>query len=110
MSVVEATAVSTETINGSLLDNIIAQTSITQEDDTYSVVKSGVGALIEELIRSNNPDEKVNKTIIDKMIAEIDTKISAQMDEILHHAKFQELESKWRGLYFLVERTDFRRY
>ncbi|WP_345980439.1 type VI secretion system contractile sheath large subunit [Sulfurimonas sp. HSL3-2] len=108
MSVVEATAASNEAVNGSLLDNIIAQTSITREDDTYTVVKSGVGALIEELIKSNNPDEKVNKTVIDKMIAEIDAKISAQMDEILHHEKFQELESKWRGLYFLVERTDFR--
>ncbi|MEJ2413827.1 MAG: type VI secretion system contractile sheath large subunit [Sulfurimonas sp.] len=105
---VEATATSNEVVNGGLLDSIIAQTSITQEDDTYSVVKSGVGALIEELIQSENPDEKVNKAVIDKMIAEIDAKISAQMDEILHHEKFQELESKWRGLYFLVEKTDFR--
>ncbi|WP_072680141.1 type VI secretion system contractile sheath large subunit [Arcobacter sp. LA11] len=92
----------------SLLDSIVAQTSLTQEDDTYGVVKSGVGALIEELIKSDNEDEKVNKSIIDKMIAEIDEKISAQMDEILHHENFQSLESKWRGLYMLVERTDFR--
>ena len=92
----------------SLLDNIVAQTSLTQEDDTYDVVKSGVGALIEELIKSDNEDEKVNKSIIDKMIAQIDEKISNQMDEILHHEKFQALESKWRGLYMLVERTDFR--
>mgnify|MGYP005986405595 CR=1 FL=1 len=92
----------------SLLDSIVAQTSLTQEDDTYGVVKSGVGALIEELIKSDNQDEKVNKSIIDKMIAEIDEKISAQMDEILHHEQFQALESKWRGLYMLVERTDFR--
>ncbi len=92
----------------SLLDSIVAQTSLTQEDDTYGVVKSGVGALIEELIKSDNEDEKVNKSIIDKMIAEIDEKISAQMDEILHHEDFQSLESKWRGLYMLVERTDFR--
>ncbi|MEJ2373408.1 MAG: hypothetical protein P8Y16_06410 [Sulfurimonas sp.] len=49
---VEATATSNEVVNGGLLDSIIAQTSITQEDDTYSVVKSGVGALIEELIQS----------------------------------------------------------
>ena len=92
----------------SLLDNIVAQTSLTQDDDTYGVVKSGVGALIEELIKSDNEDEKVNKAIIDKMIAEIDAKISTQMDEILHHKSFQSLESKWRGLYMLVERTDFR--
>lgn len=91
----------------SLLDSIVAQTKLTQNDDTYNVVKTGVGALIEELIKSDN-EEKVNKSIIDKMIAEIDEKISAQMDEIIHNNKFQALESKWRGLYMLVERTDFR--
>ncbi len=63
----------------SLLDNIVAQTSINQNDDSYSVVKTGVEALVEELIKSDNKEEKVNKSIIDKMIAEIDEKISAQM-------------------------------
>jgi len=99
---------SSEFADASLLDSIVAQTKLTQEDDTYGVVKSGVGALIEELIKSDNEEEKVNKSIIDKMIAEIDDKISAQMDEILHHENFQALESKWKGLYMLVERTDFR--
>jgi len=99
---------SSATLDGSLLDGIIAQTKISQEDDTYHVVKSGVGALIEELIKPANKSEKVNKSIIDRMIAEVDEKISAQMDEILHHEKFQALESRWRGLYMLVERTDFR--
>lgn len=28
--------------------------------------------------------------------------------EIIHHKTFQSAESKWRGLYLLVERTDFR--
>jgi type VI secretion system protein ImpC len=91
-----------------LLDNIISQTSLSQEDETYGVVKSGVGALISELLKSKNEAEKVNKAIVDRMIAEIDAKISAQMDEILHNEKFQALESRWRGLYMLVERTDFR--
>lgn len=94
--------------SGNLLDNIIAETNLTREDETYSVVKNGVGALIQELLKSGNAEEKVNKSIVDRMIAQIDTKISAQMDAILHHEKFQALESKWRGLYMLVERTDFR--
>lgn len=92
----------------SLLDSIVAQTKLNSEDESYDVVKNGVSALIEELIKSDNEEEKVNKAIIDKMIAQIDEKISAQMDEILHHKDFQSLESKWRGLYMLVERTDFR--
>jgi type VI secretion system protein ImpC len=91
-----------------LLDSIISQTSLSQEDETYGVVKSGVGALITEMLKSENEAEKVNKSIVDRMISEIDAKISAQMDVILHNEKFQALESRWRGLYMLVERTDFR--
>ncbi|MBT0614564.1 type VI secretion system contractile sheath large subunit, partial [Campylobacter coli] len=33
--------------------------------------------------------------------------LSKQMDEVLHNEEFQKLESTWRGLRFLVERTDF---
>ena len=107
MSTQAAEQNSTTTESG-LLDSIISQTSLSQEDETYGVVKSGVGALITEMLKSENEAEKVNKSIVDRMIAEIDAKISAQMDEILHNEKFQALESRWRGLYMLVERTDFR--
>jgi type VI secretion system protein ImpC len=46
--------------------------------------------------------------MVDRMIAEIDAKLSRQMDEILHNQNFQALESSWRGLKLLVDRTDFR--
>src|SRR4030042_4223938 len=48
---------------------------------------------------------RVGGALIDSYIAEIDKVTSAQMDEILHHKEFQELESTWRGLHFLVQNT-----
>ncbi len=89
-----------------LLDNIIAQTKLTQNDEGYEAVKTGVGALIKQLIKTGNK-ETINKDIINSMIAEIDRKMSLQMDEILHNEKFQYLESRWRGLETLVSQTDF---
>jgi type VI secretion system protein ImpC len=38
----------------------------------------------------------------------VDEKLSRQLDAILHNPKVQELESSWRSLKFLVDRTDFR--
>ncbi len=108
MSATQTSQENSNVESSGLLDSIISQTSLSQEDDTYGVVKSGVGALISEMLKSENQEEKVNKAIVDRMISEIDAKISAQMDEILHNEKFQALESRWRGLYMLVERTDFR--
>ena len=57
-------------------------------------------------VRTNIEAEKLTLTI-EQVINELDARISAQLDEILHHDKFQMLEALWRGLYFLVERTDF---
>lgn len=45
---------------------------------------------------------KFSWEIFDFYVNEIDTIISTQMDEILHHETFQQLESTWRGLYYSV--------
>ena len=92
----------------SVLDDIIAQTRLTPEDDAYDIAKRGVAAFIEELLKPHNKHEPVKKAMVDRMIAEIDAKLSLQMDEILHHPAFQSLESAWRGLQLLVDRTNFR--
>ena len=42
-------------------------------------------------------------------ISEIDTKLSDQISAIMHNQKFQQMESAWRSLKFLVDRTNFRR-
>ena len=94
--------------SGGLLDNIIAETKIKQDDDGYDAVKSGVGALIKELLGSPNKNATINKEVVDGMIAEIDRKMSLQMDEILHNESFQHIEARWRGLHTLVEQTDFK--
>ncbi len=43
---------------------------------------------------------------LEAMCAEIDRRLSAQINLILHHPEFQALESTWRGLHFLVGNTD----
>src|SRR5687768_10652541 len=39
---------------------------------------------------------------IEAMVAEIDKKLSDQVNLILHHQDFQQLEAAWRGLHYLV--------
>jgi type VI secretion system protein ImpC len=43
---------------------------------------------------------------IESLIAAIDQKISEQINAILHHADFQQLEGAWRGLSHLVNNTE----
>ncbi len=92
----------------SLVDEIVNATRIGPSDEAYGLTRKGVEALITELIAPGRRPEKVSKAVVDGMIAEIDQKLSLQMDAILHHAEVQKLESAWRSLRFLVDRTDFR--
>lgn len=45
-------------------------------------------------------------TALDRDIAAIDALLSAQVDAILHHERFQQLEAAWRGVVYLVDRAD----
>ena len=40
---------------------------------------------------------------LNQQIADIDQLISEQINEILHHRRFQQIESAWRGLWYLVD-------
>lgn len=93
---------------GSLIDEILLEGKMVPGDEAYEIAKRGVQAFIGELITPKREGEKVDKALVDALIAEIDQKLSRQVDEILHHPAFQKLESAWRGLKFVVDRTDFR--
>ena len=92
----------------SLLDEILSETKLTPGDEGYQIAKAGVQAFIAELIQPKREGEKIDKALVDAMIAEIDMKLSRQIDEIIHHPTFQKLESAWRGLKFVIDRTNFR--
>ena len=52
--------------------------------------------------------ETVDEAALNAQIAAIDARLSAQLNEILHHPRFQRLESLWRSLKYLIDRVDFR--
>ncbi|MBF0527910.1 MAG: type VI secretion system contractile sheath large subunit [Deltaproteobacteria bacterium] len=92
----------------SLLDEIVQATRLKPEDEAYSMTKAGVQAFIDEMLKPGRAGQKVGASVVDEMIASIDLKLSAQVSAIIHNEQFQKLESTWRSLKFLVDRTDFR--
>jgi type VI secretion system protein ImpC len=67
-----------------------------------------VSKFIAELVTPAHAGEKVHQSVVNQMIAEIDKKLSSQVDAILHHSDVQKLESAWRGLKFAIDRTNLR--
>lgn len=58
--------------------------------------------------KSGQPVEKLDKTLIDRHIAELDFQISRQLDAVMHHQSSRRWSPLWRGLKQLVDSTDYR--
>jgi type VI secretion system protein ImpC len=73
-------------------------------------VKEAIGTAVRTLAQQALADtalvgEDAVKTI-EGLIAEIDRRLSAQVNAIMHHEDFQQLEATWRGLHHLVSNTE----
>ncbi|WJF90227.1 type VI secretion system contractile sheath large subunit [Paraburkholderia bonniea] len=63
-----------------------------------------------DMVRASSQQvERLDRSLLDSHIEHLDQQISRQLDAIMHHETFQQIESTWRGLKFLVDRTDFRK-
>lgn len=71
-------------------------------------VTAAVSVFLNLLKESAAKVDRLDKTLLDNHISALDEQISRQLDEVMHHDEFQKVESAWRGLKFLVDRTDFR--
>lgn len=91
----------------SFLDSIIQETTkYKPSEESYSVVKRGLEDFIGHLMQTEG--SAVHQSAVNEMIAQLDEKLSGQINQILHHPEFQKLESTWRSLKYLVDKTDFR--
>jgi len=88
------------------VDALIDQLDLDHE--YMDLYRKGIAGLIQKATGLDLNKVTINKQVVDDFIGEIDQQISAQVNEILHHKDFQKLESTWRGLWYLVNNTEFR--
>jgi type VI secretion system protein ImpC len=69
-------------------------------------VENAVKTLAEQALRETSVISDDVMGTIKAIIAEIDAKLSEQVNLILHNERFQQLESAWRGLHYLVNHTE----
>ncbi|MCW6509314.1 type VI secretion system contractile sheath large subunit [Lichenifustis flavocetrariae] len=65
-------------------------------------VEGAITTLVNEALADSTVIKADVLDTIEEMIARIDQKLTAQMNEILHAPEFQQLESAWRGLHYFV--------
>ncbi|MGD8911388.1 MAG: type VI secretion system contractile sheath large subunit [Candidatus Thiodiazotropha sp.] len=73
---------------------------------TREAVTSAVQTLAEQVLKETSVVSDDAVETIEGIIAEIDRKLTEQVNLILHHEQFQKLEGTWRGLHYLVNNTE----
>lgn len=85
---------------------LMKQTFRPRTDVAEREVERGITALVAEALVDQSVVSEDVLDMIDKMLAGIDGKLSAQINEILHNEDFQKLESSWRGLAYTVNGSE----
>lgn len=106
-----ATELQQETEGGALseLDEfsaILKQNFKPRSDVAAKEVENAVGTLVSEALADESLVTDDILDTIDQMLAKIDEKLSAQVNEIIHAEEYQKLESSWRGLAYTVNNSE----
>lgn len=77
-----------------------------KSDQAKTAVESAVKTLAQQALANTGLISDDALRSIESIISEIDKKLSEQVNQILHNEEFQQLESAWRGLHYLVNNTE----
>lgn len=93
------------TANESLLDAIVVQSKVAKSQVEHARAKDLIAELVQEVMSGTVVVSENLSATLDARIAEIDSLISEQLSEVMHHPDFQKLESTWTGLHYLCRQT-----
>ena len=85
---------------------ILKQNFKPRSDVAAKEVENAVGTLVREALSDDSLITDDILDTIDAMLAKIDEKLSAQINQIIHNPEYQKLESAWRGLAYTVNNTE----
>ena len=95
-----------ETVESDGFASLLQKQFKPQSERAKEEVESAVRTLAQHALEKSTLIGSDVVESINAMIAEIDKKMSAQINAIVHHADFQQLEAAWRGLHHLVNNTE----
>src|SRR5467141_1202413 len=69
-------------------------------------VENAVNTLVAQALADTSLIKSDVLDTIEEMIAQLDKKLSAQMNDIMHAPEFQQIEGAWRGLAYLIFQSE----
>jgi type VI secretion system protein ImpC len=87
-------------------DSLLKKEFKPKTDEAKEAVERAVRTLAEQALSQTKLISSDVVKSIEAIIAQLDKKLTEQINLILHHEDFQKLEGSWRGLHYLVNNTE----
>ena len=100
------TASATTSTDASLLDQIINDSKVAHSDTEKTRAKELINQLVQEVMDGKITVSDNIIANIERRIAAIDEIVSEQLTAVLHDESFKKLEASWRGLHYLVSKSE----
>src|SRR6516225_749549 len=103
----QATTTTKEFDGAQWLDKALDTARVDRDD--AAARKRGSDALDQFIAQAVKPGHVVSKDVetnVKYWIAEIDKKLTGQLNEIMHDPAFQKMEGTWRGLHYMVMNSE----
>jgi type VI secretion system protein ImpC len=101
-----APAAQEQVLERGLLDQIVDEGRLARDASARERGKDLVKEFVAQVLDGSMTVTKDAEVMINARIAQIDHLLSIQLNEVLHHAAFQKLESTWRGLKYLLDQSE----
>jgi len=95
-----------EGIERTEFETLLQQEFKPKSERSKEAVENAVQTLAEQLLKDTAVVSSDVLATIQALIAEIDQRLTEQINLILHHEDFRRLEGSWRGLHHLVNNTE----
>src|SRR5215469_5970598 len=99
-------AAAAPTLEADQLGSLLQKEFKPKTDRARAEVETAVRTLAEQALRDTAVVSDDVVGTIKAIIAEIDHKLTEQVNQIIHAARFQEVEGAWRGLHHLITNTE----
>lgn len=103
---VQTTDRAVETRDPEAFSQLLKQSFKPRSDRAATEVENAVTTLVQQALEDTSLVKEDVLDTIESMIARLDERLTAQVNEILHAPEFQKVESAWRGLHYLVYNSE----
>jgi type VI secretion system protein ImpC len=105
-TVVQSPQRAVETRDPEVFSDLLKQSFKPRSERAATEVENAITTLVQQALEDASLVKEDVLDTIESMIARLDDQLTVQLNEIIHAPEFQQIESAWRGLHYVVYNSE----